>query len=97
MTIEFDQKGKYYTDFITKDAISARIQTSTHLIEGQIHVQHEHRLKDEMDRDEPFLAITNATVFTNEGQVFFQTQFIAIKRKQIIWVTALDDVRKDDA
>ncbi len=96
MCTEYDEKGKYFTNIITKEAVAAKIQTVTHLVEGEIHVRHDQRLKDEMDLAEPFLAVTNATLYTSDGQVFLRTNFIAIRREQIVWVATSDDILKED-
>ena len=96
MTIEYDEKGKYFTNIVTKAAIPAKIKTQTNLVEGDIHIKPDERLKDELDLPEPFLAVTNATVYTEAGQIAFQTSFLAIRREQIVWVTALSDVSKEE-
>ncbi len=54
MSIEFDEKGKYYTDIVTKQPVAVVIQTSTHLVRGFVHVRHGERLKNELERDEGF-------------------------------------------
>lgn len=93
MSIEFDPKGKFFTDIITKEAVSALVQTTTHLLRGYIHVRQDARLKDELDLDEPFLAITNVKVLGADGQtVLYETGFMAVQRKQIIWVIAERDL-----
>lgn len=86
MTIEFDDKGKIFTDVIQKIAVPAVVQTNTHLIQGNIHVREGERLKDELDRDELFLAVTNASVLGADGKPLFQASFLAIRRAQIVWV-----------
>ena len=95
MTIEYNEKGKFFTNVISKETVPAKIQTLTHLIEGDVHVRQGQRLKDEMDVAEPFLAVTNATLYTSDGSVFLHTKFIAIKREQVIWITPSDDVLKE--
>ncbi|MFZ5920997.1 MAG: hypothetical protein ACOYY3_08105 [Chloroflexota bacterium] len=93
MSIEFDPKGKFFTDIITKEAVGALVQTTSHLLRGYIHVRQDARLKDELDLDEPFLAITDAKVLSADGQtVLYQTGFVAVQRRQIIWVIAERDV-----
>lgn len=94
MTINYDEKGKYYTDIISKVAVQARIQTTSHFIEGEIHIRNDFRLKDELDRDEPFLAVTNARIFNPDHSLLFRTQFIAVRRDQVIWITTEDDIEK---
>ena len=86
MTIEYDDKGKYFTDIVTKVAVPATIQTTTHLLRGRIHVRRDQRFKDELDINEHFLAITDVSILGSEGQVVFQAPFLAVQRSQIVWV-----------
>lgn len=91
MSLEFNEKGKYFTDIISKVAVPAIIQTTTHRIEGSVHVRLDGRVKDELDRSEPFLAVTNAKVIAADGTVLHQVDFMTISRAQIVWVIPSDD------
>jgi hypothetical protein len=91
MSIEFDEKGKFYTDIISKVTVPATIQTMTHLIYGLVHVRPYGRFKDELDRDEPFLAVTSAKVLDQNGQTIHQTDFMVVARSQIVWVIPEED------
>ncbi len=86
MSIEFDEKGKIFTDLITKVPVRAVIQTTSQLIRGNVHVRQGERLKDELDRDELFLAVTDASITGSGGQPMFETPFLAVGRSQIVWV-----------
>jgi hypothetical protein len=86
MTIEFDDKGKIFTEIVSKVAIPAVVQTTEQLIRGNVHVRRDERLKDELDRDELFLAITDASIIGSGGQTLYQTRFLAVRRTQIVWV-----------
>ena len=86
MTIEFDDKGKIFTDIVSKVAIPAVVQTTEHLIRGNVHVRRDERLKDELDRDKMFLAMTDASVIGADGQTLYQARFLAVRRAQIVWV-----------
>ena len=86
MTIEYDEKGKIFTDIVSKIAVYATVQTTTHLMRGRIHVRRDQRIKDELDLDESFLALTDVSVLAPDGQIIFQAPFIAVKRTHIIWV-----------
>ncbi len=86
MTVEFDENGKIFTDVISKVPIPAVVQTTQHLIRGNVHVRRDERLKDELDRDELFLAITDASVIGADGQTLHRTRFLAVRRAQIVWV-----------
>jgi hypothetical protein len=86
MTIEFDEKGKFFTDVVPKIAVHAVVQTTSQLVRGNVHVRQGERLKDELDRDELFLAVTDATMEGVDGKVLFQAPFLAVRRSQIVWV-----------
>ena len=91
MSLEFNEKGKYFTDIISKVAVPSIIQTVIHRIEGSVHVRLDGRVKDELDRDEPFLAVTNAKVFSLDGALLYETEFMTVSRTQIVWVIPGDD------
>ena len=86
MTFEYDEKGKIFTDIVSKVSIPATIQTTTHLIRGQLHVRRDQRIKDELDIAENFLAVTDVTVLPPDGQTLFQAPFLAVRRSHIVWV-----------
>jgi len=86
MTIEFDDKGKIFTDIVSKVPVQVVVQTTLQLLRGRMHVRRGERIKDELDRDELFLAMTDVEVVGSEGQVLFQSPFIAVLRNQIVWV-----------
>ena len=90
MTIEFDEKGKIYTNVVTKIPVPSVIQTTSHMIRGQVHVLHDQRLKDELDQDEPFLAVTDANILDVDGQILFHTPFLAVRRSHIIWIMPVE-------
>lgn len=86
MSIEFDDKGKIFTDVVSKEAIPVVVQTTQHLVRGDVHVRLDERLKDELDRDELFLAITDAEIMGADDRVLFEAHFLAVRRAQIVWV-----------
>ena len=86
MNFEYDEKGKILTDIISKISIQATVQTTTHLIRGHVHVRKDQRIKDELDQNENFLAMTDVSVLGPEGQTLFQAPFLAVRRSHIVWV-----------
>ncbi len=86
MSIQYDEKGKFFTDVVSKVPVDAVVQTTAQLIRGKVHVREGERLKDELDRDEPFLAMTDASILNANGELEFQTPFLAVQRSQIVWV-----------
>lgn len=86
MTIEYDEKGKIFTDVVSKIAVYATIQTTTHLMRAHIHVRRDQRIIDELDLNENFLALTEVSVLDADGQILFEAPFLALQRTQIVWV-----------
>ncbi len=84
--IEYDDKGKRFTDIVTKRPIYATMQTTSHLLRGYIHVRRDQRIKDELDQDDQFIAMTDVSILGADGKVLFQAPFLAINRSQIVWV-----------
>ena len=96
MTIEYDEKGKFYTDIVKKQPVSVVIQTVTHLVRGLVHVREGERLKNELERNEMFLAVTNAVVYNTDDKALFTVPFMAIQRAQIVWIIPMDlETQKD--
>ena len=96
MTIEYDEKGKIFTDIVSKVAIPAVVQTTQHLVRGNIHVHRDERLKDELDRDELFLAMTDVSVMGGDDQVLYESRFLAVRRAQIVWVMPAREAEEID-
>ena len=96
MTIEYDEKGKIFTDIVSKVAIKATIQTTTHLMHGQLHVRRDQRIKDELDMDESFLALTDVSVLGPDGQTLFQAPFLALRRSHVVWVIPEQDKHEEN-
>lgn len=86
MTIQVDENGKIFTDVVPTVAVRVTLQTVSHLMQGTVHVRIGERLKDELDRGVPFLAVTEVEVADSEGHVLFQAPFLAVSRAQIVWV-----------
>lgn len=86
MSFEFDEKGKIYTNVVRKKAVDATLQTTTHLIRGTLHIRHDQRVKDELDLNESFLALTDVSVMGADGKPIHQVPFLAVRRSQIVWV-----------
>ena len=95
MSFEYDEKGKIYTDVVRKKTVNAMLQTTTHLIRGTLHVRRDQRVKDELDLNESFLALTDVSVLGVDGKPIHQAPFLAVQRSQIVWV--IPDEREKDA
>jgi hypothetical protein len=92
MTTHFDDKGKFFTPIITKVPVAVIIQTTVQKIEGKIHIRPDERIKDEMDRPEAFLAVTDATIFNADGTQMISSHFLTLNRAQIIWIIPVEEL-----
>jgi hypothetical protein len=92
-----DPKGKFFTAIIHKRAVAAKIQTPTHLIQGNVHVHPDDRVSDELNRDEPFLAVTDARLLASDGREVDRTPFISINKKHIIWLAPSESSAEGEA
>ena len=74
MSIHYDEKGKFYTDIISKQAIPVLIQTSSNRIRGNIYVRPAERIKDQINQEDMFLAVTEAIIFDQAGEELYDAK-----------------------
>ncbi|HNT24320.1 MAG TPA: hypothetical protein PKM21_08145 [Anaerolineales bacterium] len=91
MSLHYDEKGKFFTDYVTKEPVDTIIQTSLHTIYGRIYVRADERVSDLLNRSEPFLAVTDVQIKNAAGEVLFESEFLAINRQEIIWIIPKDE------
>ena len=96
MTVRYDDKGKYFTDVISKDTVVCIIQTLMHRIRGSVHVRVGERLKDEIDQSKQFIALTDATVYSLKGQLLYESNFVILNRDHVVWLIPEDDLNHPD-
>jgi hypothetical protein len=90
-----DEKGKIFTEVVTKIPVPVMMQTTTHRLLGNIHTRPDQRLKDELDCAELFLAVTEASILDADGKTIYRADFLAVRRDQIVWVMPEDGNRKE--
>lgn len=86
MYSSFDEKGKIFTDVISKEPVEVTVQTTSHRIHGQIHIRPNSRLKDELNQDGRFIALTQAVIYGGEGSVLYRAAFMLVQYENIIWI-----------
>jgi hypothetical protein len=86
MGLRYDEKGKFFTEFISKTEISVTIQTATNLVRGFVYVRKGERLSDELNSSGYFLPVADATIFDVNGEKRYKCEFLAIHRDHIIWL-----------
>ena len=92
MGTRYDEKGKIFTDIVTKVPVRVVIQTTTlQRIKGKMFVSPDERVKDELNHVERFLAVKDASVYDQQGNLIQQCAFIAVNRDQIAWLIPQDE------
>jgi hypothetical protein len=96
MNIRYDEKGKFFTEVVSKDTVPVIIQTTRNRIIGSIHVRPGERLKDEINNFEQFFAVTEATIYNEKGEKLFDCEFFALNREYILWVLPKEEIMASD-
>lgn len=95
MIKDYEDKGKIFTNIVSKNQVPVRIQTCTNLIHGTMHVGIDDRLKDELNKSEMFIAITDASVFNLKGKLVHRCKFLALNLNHVVWI--YQDEPKDNS
>lgn len=91
MVFHYDEKGKFFTDFIAKTQVNVTIQTVIHRVRGRVYIRHGERFRDEINKEDVFIAVTDAEIFDANGQVLYVCDFLAVHRDQIVWMWPEED------
>jgi hypothetical protein len=92
MSINYDEKGKYFTEVVPKDHLRAVIQTTSHRLHGTIHVSHGERILDELNRSISFIAVTDVTIYSLSGELLYRREFLSLNRDHIVWIIPEGDL-----
>ena len=90
MTTPPENRETFFTTVVSKEAIDVIIQTTTHRIQGHIYIKPGERLKDGINQDDAFMAITDAEIFDTNGNVLYNSDFVAVNRAHIVWLLPAD-------
>ncbi|MCS6841552.1 MAG: hypothetical protein NZ701_12285 [Roseiflexus sp.] len=92
MEVRIDEKGKFFTPRITKDAVTAFVRTPGKVIVGSVYVRPGNRLTDELNSDpSSFLPMTSARVYRADDESFLlQTSFLLVAYREILLISELD-------
>ena len=98
MDMRYDDKGKFYTSRVTKRAAQVLVCAQEMLISGTMHLLLENRVKDELDSEGHFIAITNAQVRERDsGRVLANDQTLILNKEHITWVVPCEDTNEPAA
>lgn len=94
MAIHYDDKGKFFTHVISKEAVPVIMQTTTNRIRGNIYVRPGERIKDQINQEETFLAVTDAVLYDLAGQELYRGDFLLVNREYLVWLLPEDQLQK---
>jgi hypothetical protein len=95
MSIHYDEKGKFYTEIVSKDPRAVIIQTLTNRIRGTVYVRRGERLIDELRDGDRFMAVTDAILYDLKGTLLMKSDFMSINRDQIVWIAPEEEVHNE--
>ena len=90
MSLHYDEKGKFFTDYVSKDTVKAVIQTTANRIEGTLHTRTDERISDMLNRAEKFIAVTDASIYDLEGNALYTSDFLALNVDMVVWLKPED-------
>jgi hypothetical protein len=92
MNAKYDEKGKFFTKVVAKLPTSVVLQTHENRIEGLLYISPEDRIKDELNKPEDFIALTDVTIFNLDGNELYRSGFITLNRTAIVWLIPLAEI-----
>ncbi len=92
MYSSFEEKGKIFTQVISKIPVNVIVQTPTQRILGEVHLRQDERLIDMLNQMHGFLAMTNVTILDQQGQPLYRCNFLPISTQHIIWILPGDEI-----
>lgn len=92
MDYRVDEKGKVFTTRVTKQSVAITARVGDSIIQGVVHIQPDNRLKDELNHEEDFIAITDAQVWTLTGSnPVYASPVLIVNKAHIHWLFPHDE------
>lgn len=97
MVTQYDDKGKIFTQVISKKPMRVLIQTDRHQIEGIIHIRPTERLIDELNHSQTFIAITDAIIRSLTSEEVVSSEFLSVNVDHVAWVLPVDALQAKES
>jgi hypothetical protein len=81
-----ETRGKIFTDVVSTRPVPVIVQTRHNRILGDFHVRPDWRLKDEVNEQDAFVALTDVEVYDESGAQVFKAEFMVLRRDSIEWI-----------
>ncbi|MEJ5313952.1 MULTISPECIES: hypothetical protein [Anaerolinea] len=93
MVTQYDEKGKIFTQVISKKPVPVIVQTTQHTIRGTLHVRPSERIIDELNASIQFIAITEANVLDPQGNLLYKSNFLTLNKEHVIWIIPDEEIQ----
>ncbi len=93
MVTQYDEKGKIFTQVISKKPVPVIVQTTHHTIRGILHVRPSERIIDELNASIQFIAITEANVLDPQGNLLYKSNFLTLNKEHVIWIIPDEEIQ----
>ena len=92
-----DAKGKVFTNIVRKVDLRVLVQTARQVIVGNLYLNQDNRLLDEMNNGAEFLALTDVWVYDqNASQLRFTAQFLSLNKAHIITIVPVEELTMEE-
>lgn len=95
MSVRYNEKGKYFTEVVTKDQVVAIIQTTCQRLKGKVHIRPGMRLKDCLNEGPRFIAVTDGLFLDPDNLELDSFEFLSLNREQIVWIIPMKNIESD--
>lgn len=92
MVTQFDDKGKFFTQVVSKKPVKVIIQMGFQTIRGTIHVRPTERVIDEINHAMGFMAVTDATISDPNRNILYETRFLTLNVDLITWIIPAEEI-----
>jgi hypothetical protein len=92
MVTHYDDKGKIFTQVISKRPVTVILQTTHQRVRGTLHVRPSERPIDELNQSQKFIAITDGEILDAAGEVTQTFAFLSVNLDHIVWMIPADDL-----
>jgi hypothetical protein len=96
MSFRIDAKGKRYTNVVSKTPLQTVIQTANQRIVGFVHLKKGERLIDELNKQDQFIAVTDAEIFSISTEKIFNSNFLVVNRDMVIWIMPEEEIIQEE-
>lgn len=93
MVTQYDEKGKIFTQVISKKPVPVIVQTTQHTIRGTLHVRPSERIIDELNTSIQFIAITEASVLDLQGNLVYKSNFLTLNKEHVVWIIPDEEIQ----